>query len=433
MDNDALAASVKSKVYRRVLPWLIAGWFVAYLDRFNVSFAALQMNQALGLSATVFGFGAGVFFLGYAIFEIPSNAILARVGARVWLARIMVTWGIISAAMVFTRGPWSFYVLRFLLGVAEAGCFPGIAFYLTQWLQPRDRAAALASLATMAMVSGILGAPLAAGLLSLNAVMGLAGWQWLFLVEGLPAIVIGCCVWAFLPESPERAEWLTGDERAWVQSRKREAAVGVRDKAALRAVVSDSRYWMWGAAFFCVTAAGSALRLFQPTILRQVTGLGDAVSALLTAVPSLVGMVAILYIGRSASRRDERRWHAAMPMAIAALGFAVMGVTYGVVGALIVASIATIGVASQPPLFASVSTASEGATNAVGIAFVNSVASVGAFLGPYVVGYALDRTGSLVVVGVASAVVIALGAAIALSTHERRHAHDRVVPGAAVA
>jgi ACS family tartrate transporter-like MFS transporter len=285
----------------------------------------------------------------------------------------------------------------------------------------------------MAMVSGILGAPLAAGLLSLNRVMGLAGWHWLFLVEGLPAIVIGCCVWVFLPESPERAEWLTGDERAWVQSHSREAAVGVRDKTALRAVVSDSRYWMWSAAFFCVTAAGSALRLFQPTILRQVTGLGDVSSALLTAVPSLVGMVAILYVGRSASRRDERRWHAAMPMAIAALGFAVMGVTYGVAGALIVASIATIGVASQPPLFASVSTASEGATNAVGIAFVNSVASVGAFLGPYVVGYALDRSGSLVVVGVASAVVIALGAAIALSTHERRHAHARVVRGAAVA
>jgi len=427
MDNDALAVSVKSKVYRRVLPWLIAGWFFAYLDRFNVSFAALQMNQALGLSATVFGFGAGVFFLGYAIFEIPSNAILARVGARVWLARIMVTWGIISAAMVFTSGPWSFYTLRFLLGVAEAGCFPGMAFYLTQWLQPRDRAAALASLATMAMVSGIVGAPLAAGLLSLNQVMGLAGWQWLYLVEGLPAIAIGCCLLIFLPDTPDRAKWLSQEERAWLTSRGHEASTDVRDISALRAILGDSRYWMWGAAFFCVTAAGSALRLFQPTILRQVTGLGDAVSALLTAVPSVVGMVAILYVGRRSSRSDERRWHAAMPMAVAALGFAVMGVTYGVVGALIVASIATIGVASQPPLFASVSTASEGTTNAVGIAFVNSVASVGAFLGPYLVGYALDQTSSLAVVGIASAAVIGVGALITLSTSERRKARKRVV------
>ena len=432
MNNDALAASVASKVHRHVLPWLIAGWFIAYLDRFNVSFAALQMNNALALSSTVFGFGAGVFFLGYAIFEIPSNAILVRVGARVWLARIMVTWGILSAAMIFTQGPWSFYALRFLLGVAEAGCFPGMAFYLTQWLQPRDRAAALASLATMAMVSGIVGAPLAAGLLSLDKVSGLSGWQWLFLVEGVPAIVIGCCVYACLPNGPDDAKWLTAAERAWLASQTT-APTHARDKAALRAVISDPRYWTWGMAFFCVTAAGSALRLFQPSILRAVTGLGDTWSALLTAVPSLAGMVAILYVGRRSTRRDERRWHAAMPMLVAALGFAVMGVTYGVAGALIVGSIATIGVASQPPLFASVSSASEGATNAVGIAFVNSVASVGAFLGPYVVGYALDRTGSLALVCLGAAAAIATGAIITLSTHEHRDVREPVMRPAATA
>jgi ACS family tartrate transporter-like MFS transporter len=431
-DQSNPAASVAAKVQRRVLPWLIAGWFIAYIDRFNVSFAALQMNQALSLSSTVFGFGAGVFFLGYALFEIPSNAILARVGARVWLARIMVTWGIISVAMIATQGPWSFYTLRFLLGVAEAGCFPGMAYYLSQWLQPRDRAAALASLATMAMVSGIVGAPLAAALLSLDGVLGLAGWQWLFLIEGLPAIALGWCLYKFLPDNPEQAAWLTATERAWLRSQSFAAQAHSGGVAALRAVASDSRYWKWGLAFFCVTAAGSALRLFQPTILRQVTGLGDAASALLTAVPSLAGMLAILYVGRRSTRLDERRWHAAVPMLIAALGFSVMGITYGVAGALIVASIATVGVASQPPLFASVSSVSDGTTKAVGIAFVNSVAAVGAFLGPYVVGYMMDRSGSLVIVGVASAVAIAIGALITSMTHEERPlVADRIMQPAA--
>ena len=414
------ATSVAAKVHRHVLPWLVAGWFIAYIDRFNVSFAALQMNEDLALSSTVFGFGAGVFFLGYAIFEIPSNVILARVGARVWLARIMVTWGVVSVAMIAVQGAWSFYVLRFLLGVAEAGCFPGMAFYLTRWLSPRDRAAALATLATMAMVSGIVGAPVAAALLSLDEVWGLSGWQWLFLVEGLPAIAIGCCVYAFLPDRPADARWLTDTERAWLESQKREGETHVPSRTALASVVSDSRYWTWGAAFFCVTAAGSALRLFQPTIIREVTGLGDVLSALLTAVPSLAGMVAIIYVGRRSTRYDERRWHAAMPMLIAAVGFAFMGVTYGVAGALLVASIATLGVASQPPLFASVSSASTGATNAVGIAFVNSVAAVGAFLGPYLVGYALDRTGSLALVCAAAGVAIALGGVITLQARERR-------------
>ena len=430
-DHSDHGASVAAKVHRYVLPWLIAGWFIAYLDRFNVSFAALQMNQALGLSATVFGFGGGVFFLGYAIFEIPSNAILARVGARIWLARIMVTWGIISVAMMATQGPWSFYALRFLLGVAEAGCFPGMAYYLTQWLQPRDRAAALASLATMAMVSGILGAPLAAALLSMDGVLGLAGWQWLYIVEGVPAILLGWCIYRFLPESPAQATWLTAAERAWIASQSFAAPVHAGGSAALRAVAADSRYWKWGLAFFCMTAAGSTLRLFQPTILRQVTGLGDVLSASLVAVPSLVGVAAILYVGRRSTRLDERRWHAAVPMLVTAVGFSFMGITYGVAGALIVAALAAIGVACQPPLFASVSMASDGTTKAVGIAFVNSVAAVGAFLGPYLAGYALDRTGSLVLVCTASAVAAVIGAAITISTHERRPVAERLMQPAA--
>jgi MFS transporter, ACS family, tartrate transporter len=414
-DATTAAASVFSKVQRRVMPLLILTWFVAYIDRFNVSFAALQMNDDLGLSSAVFGFGAGVFFLGYAVFEIPSNMILARIGPRVWLARIMVTWGLLSAAMIFTQGPVSFYVLRFLLGVAEAGCFPGMAYYLTRWLDERQRAAALASLATMAMVSGVAGAPMAAALLSLDGAMGLAGWQWLFLVEGLPAVVLGWVVFRFLPDGPETASWLTAAEREWIASHVTEKPAAAHGRGAIATVLADRRYWVWGMSFFCATAAGSALRLFQPTILREVTGYGAVMSALLTAVPSLVGVLAILYVGRRSARLDERRWHAAVPMFVGGLGLVLVGVTYGVVGALIVGSIATIGVASQPPLFASVSGAATGVTNAAGIAFVNSVAAVGAFVGPYVVGYAFDQTASLAIVCAAAGLVMSIGGVVLLT------------------
>lgn len=406
--------SVFTKVQRRIMPLLVLSWFVAYIDRFNVSFAALQMNEDLGLSAAVFGFGAGVFFLGYAVFEVPSNLLLARIGPRVWLARIMVTWGVLSAAMVFTEGALSFYVLRFLLGVAEAGCFPGMAYYLTRWLDTRQRAAALASLATMAMVSGVLGAPAAAGLLALDGIGGLAGWQWLFLVEGLPAVALGICVFRFLPDGPEDAPWLTADEREWIRAHTAGDGAPAHGRGAVRTVLADARYWIWGLSFFCVTAAGSALRLFQPTIIRQVTGLGDVLSALLTAIPSLAGVAAILYVGRRSMRLDERRWHAAVPMFLGGLGLALVGVTYGVAGALIVGSIATLGVASQPPLFASVSAAATGAVNAAGIAFVNSVAALGAFVGPYVVGAAFDRTANLGVVCAVAGAVMALGGIIVL-------------------
>ncbi len=416
---DDVAAAVAAKVHRRVLPLLAAGWFIAYLDRFNVGFAALQMNADLGLSAAVFGFGAGIFFIGYSLFEIPSNVILARVGPRVWLARIMITWGLISAAMIFAQGPWSFYLLRFLLGVAEAGCFPGMAYYLARWLSPRDRAAALATLATMSMVSGVAGGPLAAALLWLDEVAGLAGWQWLFLIEGLPAILIGWGVFRLLPDGPDAVPWLTPAERAWVRAQAGLEQQHLPSRTALASVLRDGRYWTWAMAFFCVAAAGSALRLFQPTILRAMTGLGDGLTAVLTAVPSLVGVVAILYVGRRSTRHDERRWHAAVPIFVAAAGLAVMGLTYGVVPALLVASVATIGVAAQPPIFASVSAAATGAVNAVGIAFVNSVASVGAFLGPYLLGYALDRTGSLALVCAGAGAVMAAGGALAAVKTER--------------
>jgi ACS family tartrate transporter-like MFS transporter len=251
----------------------------------------------------------------------------------------------------------------------------------------------------------------------MDGLLGLAGWQWLYLVEGLPAVAIGYVMWRYLPDGPEDAAWLTEEERGWIRARQPETHA-IPSRTAVQEVLSSRRYWGWGLAFFCATAGGSAFRVFQPLIFQQVTGLGSVLSALLSAVPALAGVGAILWVGRSSTRMDERRWHAAIPILVGAVGIGLVGVTYGVIGALIVASIASIGAASQPPLFASVSSVATGVTNAVGIAFVNSVAAVGAFLGPYLVGYALDVTGSLAGVCAMTAVVMTFGAVLAAVTRE---------------
>ena len=413
------ADAVAAKVRRRLLPWLVIGWFVAYIDRFNVSFAGLQMNEDLGLSAAVFGFGAGVFFVGYSLFEIPSMLLMVRVGVRRWLFRIMVTWGLVSSAMMFTQGPTSFYVLRFILGVAEAGCFPAMAFYLSQWLAPRERAAALGLLGSVAMFSGILGAPLASALMALDGIGGLAGWKWLFLLEGIPAIILGACLLRYLPDSPDEVSWLTVDERSWLRIN----AIGdVARRPSLRGlstVASDARYWMWGLAFFCANASGSALRVFQPTLLQRVTGLNDFWAAALSGVPAIAGAAAIIYVGHRATRVDERQWHAAVPLFLASVGVFLVGITYGLVGALFVAALANVGAAAQPPLFASVSSAASGPINAVGIAFVNSIAALGAFIGPYLVGYAFDAGIGLPMACGGAAIVMAVGGLIALSVRQQ--------------
>jgi ACS family tartrate transporter-like MFS transporter len=414
VSQERLTASVAAKVHRHVLPLLMVGWFIAYIDRFNVSYAALQMNKALGLSQTAFGFGSGLFFVGYALFEIPSNMMVVRLGVRRWLGRIMISWGVISVLTVFARGPLSFYGLRFALGVAEAGCFPGMAYCLSQWLSPRHRAAALASLSGVAMLSGIAGGPLAAALLALDGLGGLSGWQWLFACEGVPAVAIGICVWRYLPDRPDVVSWLTDEERLSIESRQKQSPL----IGELRTVVTDGRYWLWAAAFFCASAAGSAVNLFRPMMMRQMAGLTDSAAALLTAVPALVGAAAVYWVGRHSTKTDERLWHASVPMFVGALGVALGGVSYGLPGALSVAGLSAVSAAAQPALFASVSSAASGPITAIAIAFVNSVAAFGGFLGPYAVGYLMDRNGIAVACAAAGA-IMALGGCLAAITSDR--------------
>jgi MFS family permease len=318
--------------------------------------------------------------------------------------------------------------MRTLLGLAEAGCFPGMVFYLSQWLAPRERAAALASLGGIAMVTGVVSGPLAAALMALDGLAGLSGWQWLFLLEGIPAVLVGLCVWRFLPDGPQTARWLSTEEKDWIARHAIPEAVECRPSTALAAVVREPRYWLWGAAFFCANAAGSAIILFRPIMLREMAGLSDALAATLTAVPALVGVAAVVYVGRRATRLDERRWHAAVPLFIGAVGVGLAGVAYGVTAALAVAAIAAVAPAAQPVVFAAVSAMSRSGVSAVAVAFVNTIAAVGAFAGPFALGAMIDREGGLAVAcGVAGVLMVVSGCLVAF-TRERRARGQVPVP-----
>lgn len=417
--SDSVASmGSSSDIERRILPILIVAWFVAYLDRFNISFAALQMNTALGLSQAAFGFGAGVFFLGYSLFELPSNLILTKVGPRRWLGRIMISWGVISIALTGVRGPTGFYILRFLLGVAEAGCFPGIAFYISQWLPLQARPRALAKIGSVSQISGLLGGPIAAACFLLTGHWGLAGWQWLFIVEGVPAILVGWYVLRFLPDPPTGTSQLRSLAGQRLDSRP--TATLLNGVYVIKQVMSAPQYWIWALIFLSFNTSGSVLRLWQPLILKQLSSATDLVISLLSSVPAITGTLAILIAGYSSSRLNERRLHVALPMVAGGVGLFFVGMTTSVAGSLAAASCATAAVACQPPLFASVSAASSDApTNAAGIAFVNSVAMIGAFVGPYVLGLIVDASGDYRVGCAVFAALLVLGGLLALSIKER--------------
>src|SRR5205823_12622533 len=281
-----------------------------YLDRINVGFAALQMNAALGFSGRTFGLGAGIFFLSYVALEIPSNMILARVGARVWIARIMITWGLISSATMFVRSAGEFYGARFLLGAAEAGCLPGIIFYLTRWFPARERARTIAAFMAATLVAGIVGGPISGALLALDGAAGLAGWQWLFLLEGLPAVALGVVVLATLPEGPDDAAWLSGEERQTLiaclrQDRDQRAATG----DSSRGPFTNTRIWRLSIVYFTIPVALYAIGFWLPQIVKGATSAGNFTVGVVTAVPYIVAAIGMVIVGRHSDRTGERRWH----------------------------------------------------------------------------------------------------------------------------
>src|SRR5205823_492164 len=305
---DMVAAAL-AKARRRLLPFLFLLYVVSYLDRINVGFAALQMNAALHFSSVTYSLGAGIFFLSYTLLEIPSNVILARVGARLWIARIMITWGLISAGMMFVHSATAFYVLRFALGAAEAGFFPGIIYCLTKWFPRRDRARAIAGFMTAVVVAGIIGGPVSGVLLSLDGIGGLAGWQWLFVVEGLPAVVLGLAVLRALPEQPSDAAWLTRAEQEALTSRLAEEAAPASTVHSIRGALTSGRVWLLAGVYFTIPVALYAMGFWLPQIVRNASGGTDLSTGLLSAIPYAVAAIGMVIIGRHSDRTGERRRH----------------------------------------------------------------------------------------------------------------------------
>jgi len=426
---DADVESALTKARRRLLPFLFLLYVVSYLDRVNVGFAALQMNAAIGLSDVTYSLGAGIFFLSYTLFEVPSNIILARVGARRWIARIMITWGIVSASMMFVQGAPAFYVLRFALGAAEAGFFPGIIYCLTRWFPAAERARAIAGFMTAVVVAGVIGGPLSGLLLSFGGAGGLAGWQWLFVLEGLPAIVLGLVVLRVLPEQPSDVSPLTGltlAERTALTKRleeeSRSRTVVVR---SLGGAIASGRVWILAAVYFTIPVALYAMGFWLPQIVRAAAGGGssDTRTGVLTAIPYGVAALGMVMVGRHSDRTGERRWHIAVSALVGGAAFAVSAFVDGLVPSLAALSLAMLGLASMlGPFWTLATSLMTGVGAAAGIALVNSVGNIGGFVGPNIIGLVREATHSfsagLVVVGV----VLAAGGLLVLAVNPPRKA-----------
>jgi ACS family tartrate transporter-like MFS transporter len=393
--SDALGRATILKVTRRLLPFLLLLYVVAYIDRVNIGFAALQMNDDLGLSAAMYGFGAGIFFIGYALFEVPSNLILARIGARLWIARIMVTWGFVSIAMMWAHSPATFYVLRFLLGVAEAGFFPGIIYYLCDWFPQKQRARAVSWFMTAIPLSIVIGGPLAGLLLGLDGRLGLAGWQWLFLVEGLPAMFLGIAVFLYLDDKPEDASWLGADEKAWLVREIRSEQQQARDRhgIGIGAALAHPAVWGLGIINFALQTGSYGLALWVPQILKGFGGLTDLQVGLVSAIPFAFAAVGMVLIGRSSDRTNERFGHLAATCFVAAAGFAASALVKSPVPALVLLTITAIAdLGGRGPFWALPSRLLAGSASAAGIAFINVFGAIGGFVGPNLIGLMKDVT-----------------------------------------
>lgn len=392
--------SLYPKVTRRIVPLLLLGYIVAYLDRVNVGFAKLQMLGDLGFSETVYGLGAGVFFLGYFLFEVPSNMILHRVGARVWIARIMISWGIISAAMMFVTTPTAFYVLRFLLGAAEAGFFPGIIYYLTHWFPARRRGRVTALFMTGIAISSTFGSLVSGWIMQrFDGTGGWAGWQWLFLLEALPAVLVGVYIFFRLDNSIRDARWLSENEKALLAADFAAVVPAARTQHAPTSfsdAFRDGRVWFACLIYFCAVTGLYGIGFWLPTIISDLGVKRPLDIGLLTAIPYAVAAVVMVGVGGSADKHSERRWHLAIPCALGALGLVLSVVlSHNAVFALAALTFATAGVLTVPPLFWSIPTAYlQGAAAAAGIAIINSFGNLAGFASPYLVGWIKDRTGS---------------------------------------
>lgn len=389
---DPLTRSALRKASLRLLPLIGLGYATAYMDRVNISFAALQMNRDLHFSNTTYGFGAGVFFVAYAACEIPSNLLLYRFGARRWLARIMVTWGLVAMAMLFVRTPLQFYVGRFFLGMFEAGFFPGVVFYLMQWFPPEQRGRAVSRFYIGFPLSSVFMGLIAGALLNLQGTFGLAGWQWLFLVEGLPAIVLGVLFFVLLPDTPADAQWLTPEEREAIVSRV--PAPNDPSTHALLPAFKDSRVWLLGLFIFFTLACSYAYTFSAPAIIQKLTGWSVTRVGYMIAGMGLLGAIAMLISATVADRRRRPFAHVIPSCLVIAAGFVVFGLAANPVVAITSLFVIIVSYYSfQGPLWSIGSSFLAGRRGAAAVAAMNSIGILGGFLGPYWMGFARDLTG----------------------------------------
>ena len=410
------------KVFWRIVPFLMLCYVIAYLDRVNVGFAKLQMSQDLGFSETVYGLGAGVFFIGYFLFEVPSNVLLHRIGARVWIARIMITWGLMSAAFMWVSTPTQFYVMRFLLGLAEAGFYPGVILYMTYWFPAQRRAKIIAMFMSAIPVAGIFGNPLSGWIMdAFQGSGGLRGWQWMFLIEAVPALLIGVAVLLYLDNGIRAAKWLDEGEKRLLEHEIQTDQKGSHTYSSTGAIFRDARIWHMCLIYFCFVMGQYALTFWMPTLIKATGVTGNLNIGLFSAIPFGCAIVAMNLFGRSADARRERRWHLVVPALMGAVGFTVAAsfVTNTTVS-VIALSLAAAGVLTCAPLFWSLPTAFlSGSAAAVGIAAINSVGNLAGFVSPYLVGYLKDLTHSTQSGMYVLAAVLVVGAAAVLRTPAR--------------
>jgi MFS transporter, ACS family, tartrate transporter len=417
--NPDLASVTLRKVTLRLIPFLFVLYIVAWLDRVNVGFAALQMNSDLGFSSAAFGFGAGVFFLGYCLFEVPSNLVLHRVGARRWISRIMISWGAISVAMIFVWSRPTFYLLRFLLGAAEAGFFPGVIYYLSHWYPETQRARAIAAFMTAVPVSGAIGGPLSGALLTLNGLLGLAGWQWLFLMEGVPAILLGMIVLVYLTDRPEAAHWLSSTEKDWLVSKlaAERNSHTTAHSVGIVAALTNPTIWQLGIVFLLAAMGFYGYSFWAPLVIKSLTGSSDLGVGIILGSISVATIILMLLNSAHSDRTDERPWHVSIPLFIMGVGFLGCLLQPPILAVFSLALVPIGHCAAYGPFWSMPTRFLTGAPAAAGIALVVTIANVGGFVGPMLIG-ALDRAGSQASAFILLGLCAVIAALLALRLHQ---------------
>lgn len=414
--NTVIESVTLRKITWRIVPFVMFAYFIAFFDRINIGFAALTMNQDLGFSSSVFGLGAGMFFIGYFFTDVPSNIILQKVGPRIWLARIMVSWGIVAACMMFVKTATGFYILRFLLGVAEAGFFSGIILYLSTWFPGKRRAQVIAFFMAAAPLSSMLGSPLAGTILSLHGALGLAGWQLMFLLDAVAAVLLGCFTFFYLNDKPEKTTWLNEEESSWLINTLNAEKANKESGAKTSALkgLTDIRVLTLALVYFGTSAGLYSLNIWSPQFIKSF-GLSTLQIGFINAIPAAIAVAAMIFWAKHSDKTRERTWHVVSACILASIGFVLAGSVHSLTLAMLALILASIGIYScKPPLWSIPSRFLSGPAAAAGLAAINSIGNLGGFFGPAVIGWLKEKTGDFSMALYAIAALLLMSALLTL-------------------